>query len=431
MVEPTRESRIEERLAAAGLPALARLSWVEVDVGILEENARALRRLIGPDTLLGIVVKADGYGHGIEMAARAALAGGAGMLVVASFDEALVLRAAGLEARVLVLYAVPFDALGEAAARGIEVATPDAAATRAMLAAWRGVRARHPDLVLLTHLEIDTGMTRGGASPADASAVAAMLADEPGVELAGAWSHLASASDHDTSREQARTFETVRAAIEDTGIRVPMGHLAASGGLLGGTAPSHDLVRVGIAFYGEPPEGDGGGGRTGLVAAGLRPALTLKARPVRLEWIEPGTRVGYGGEWRAERRSRIATLALGYADGWARSSWPGAPALVRGKRVPLAGRVSMDGVMYDVTDVEGLTADDEFVLLGEQHGDRVTAVEVAAARRTNNYEVISTLGARLARIYRHGDRVVALRSLSGGLVQAAGPQTSRSGALAG
>lgn len=431
MVEPTRESRIEERLAAAGLPSLARLSWVEVDVGILEDNARALRRLIGPGTTLGIVVKADGYGHGIEVAARAALAGGAGVLVVASFDEALVLRAAGVEARILVLYAVPADSLAEAAVRGIDVPTPDTSATRAMLEAWRKIRARHPDLVLRTHLEIDTGMTRGGASPADASAVAAMLVNEPGVELVGAWSHLSSASDHDTSREQARTFETVRAAIEDTGIRVPMGHLAASGGLLGGTAPGHDLVRIGIAFYGEPPEGDGEGGSTGLAAAGLRPALALKARPVRLEWIEPGTRVGYGGEWRAERPSRIATLAVGYADGWARSSWPAAPALVRGQRVPLAGRVSMDGVMYDVTDVEGLNADDEFVLLGEQHGDRVTAVEVAAARRTNNYEVISTLGARLARIYGRGDRVVALRSLSGGLVEAPVSPTYRSGAPAG
>jgi alanine racemase len=274
-------------------------------------------------------------------------------------------------------------------------------------------------------------MTRGGASPDDASAVAAMLVNEPGVELAGAWSHLASSADHDTSREQARTFETVRAAIEDTGIRVPMGHLAASGGLLGGTAPSHDLVRVGIAFYGEPPEGDGGGGSTGLPEAGLRPALTLKARPVRLEWVEPGTRVGYGGEWRAERRSRIATLALGYADGWARSSWPGASALARGQRVPLAGRVSMDGVMYDVTDVEGLTADDELVLLGEQHGDRVTTVEIAAARRTNNYEVISTLGARLARVYRREGQMVAMRSLSGGLIEAPVSQTSRSGAPAG
>jgi alanine racemase len=409
---------IEERLAAAGLPSLARQSWVEVDVGALEDNARALRRQIGPGTTLGVVVKADGYGHGIEMAARAAVAGGAGMLVVATLDEALVLRAAGFDTRILVLYAIPPDRLVEAAELAIELSTPDPAATRPLLREWAEARRRRAGLALRVHLEIDTGMTRGGALPGDAAAVAGLLADAEGIELSGVWTHLAASGDAEVSLAQARAFEAARGAIEATGIRVPEHHIAASGGLLGGIVPTFDLVRIGIAFYGEPPEGEGPAGAAALDAAGLRPALTLKARPVRLEWVEPGTPAGYGGEWRAERRSRIATLALGYADGWARGSWPGLPALVQGRRVPLAGRVSMDGVMYDVTDVDGVTADDEFVLIGEQAGARITATEVGAFRRTNNYEVLAALGPRLARVYRQGDRIVALRSLSQGLVAA-------------
>ena len=415
---PGNRPPIEERLAAAGLPTLARQSWVEVDLDTLEDNARALRRLTGPETTLGVVVKADGYGHGIEMAARAAVAGGAGMLVVATLDEALVLRQAGFATRVLVLYAVPLDRLAEAAGHGIELSTPDAAATRPLLEAWAA--RRRPDLTLRVHLEIDTGMTRGGALPGDAATVARLLASADGVELSGVWTHLASSGDAETSLGQARAFEAARRSIEAAGIRIPERHLAASGGLLGGVVPTFDLVRIGIAFYGEPPEGEGPAGAAALDAAGLRPALSLRARPVRLEWIEPGTPAGYGGEWRAERRSRIATLALGYADGWARASWPGVPALVRGHRVPLAGRVSMDGVMYDVTDVEGITAADEFVLLGSQAGAGIPASEVGAARRTNNYEVLALLGSRLARVYTRGDRIVALRSLSQGLVIAGG-----------
>lgn len=416
--DPAHLPTIEERLAAAGLPSLARRSWVEVDVDVLADNARALGRRIGPDTALGIVVKADGYGHGIEMAARAALAGGAGMLVVATLDEALVLREAGFDTRILVLYAVPSDHLAAAARLGIELSTPDAAATNELLEAWALVRRERPDLALRVHLEIDTGMTRGGALPRDAAQVARLLADADGIDLSGVWTHLASSGDAETSRAQAEAFELARDAIEAAGIRATEHHLAASGGLLGGVVPTFDLVRIGIAFYGEPPEGEGPAGAVALETAGLRPALTLKARPVRLEWVEPGTPAGYGGEWRARRRSRIATLALGYADGWARASWPGAPALVRGQRVPLAGRVSMDGVMYDVTDVEGVTADDEFVLLGGQAGAAITPSEVGASRGTNNYEVISSLGARLARVYTSGDRVVGLRSLSQGLVLA-------------
>ena len=141
------------------------------------------------------------------------------------------------------------------------------------------------------------------------------------------------------------------------------------------------------------------------IASELRPALRVVARPVRLETVAAGSSVGYGGEWTAGRASRIATLPIGYADGWSRASWPGGVALAGGRRVPIAGRVSMDSVCVDVSDVEGMGMDDEVVLLGAQGDERITANEVAALRRTIPNEVLSSLGARLPRVFVGSDQV--------------------------
>ncbi len=174
------------------------------------------------------------------------------------------------------------------------------------------------------------------------------------------------------------------ALVAATGRPIPARHLATTEAVFTGSAPAYEMVRVGLGYYGELGLGVEPLPELAGLASELRPAMTVKARPIRVEALPAGATVGYGGEWRAERPSIIATLPIGYADGWTRSSWPGASALLRGRRVPLVGRVSMDSVCADVTDVavDGeVTLDEELVLLGAQGAARITPAELARLRR--------------------------------------------------
>jgi alanine racemase len=200
--------------------------------------------------------------------------------------------------------------------------------------------------------------------------------------------------DASTSGAQVERYEAALAAIELTGRPRPLRHIAATEGLFVGTAPAYDLVRIGLAFYGALGVDVVPSPAMASLAAELRAAMTVAACPVRLEEVPVGGGVGYGGEWTARRPSRIATLPIGYADGWSRSSWPGAEALVRGRRVPLVGRVSMDSVCADVTDVSGVSVEDTFVLLGAHGDERITATDLARVRGSIPNEVFCAFGPR-------------------------------------
>ena len=400
---------IEERLARAGLPPLPRLAWLEIDTGALTENFRAVRGLVPPSTGVAAVVKSDGYGHGIEVTARTFAAAGADLLCVATLDEGVLLRAAGVEGRICVLFAVPPPQVAEAAEARLELVAGDADALQETLSFWRSRRAAG-ELVL--HLEIETGLERAGVDPSQAAACARSIVETPAVRLAGIWSHLASSHDPATSGHQVERFEAAVAGLERAGLRVPPRHLAATGGLFA-ARPAYDLVRPGLALYGELPDRFPVAPPAAAAAAALRPAMALKARPLRLEEVPAGTAVGYGGLWRAERPSVVATLPVGYGDGWSRSYSPRASALVRGRRVPLVGSVAMDAIVADVTDVPGVSTADEFVLLGSQGDERITAGELARLRNTISWEVLSSMAWRLTRVYHAPAGPSGLRTLGG------------------
>jgi alanine racemase len=379
-------------------------AWADIDLDALTGNARLLRGVVPAATRLAVLVKANGYGHGTVMSARAALAGGADALVVAAFDEAIAVREAGIRAPVLVVYPVDPRALAEAAARDVAVSVSGLASARQLAAAWAKPTAGggHADpraRRLRVHVEVDSGMARGGARPEQVVASFEALEAAPGVAIEGLWSHLASGGDRAATTAQVEAFERAIGLVRASGRQVPPRHLTATEGLFTGNGPAYDMVRIGLAFYGEL--GTGVRPAPGLAgsASGLRPAMTVRARAVHLEPVPAGGSVGYGGEWTAGRDSVIATLPLGYSDGWARAYWPGGEVLVRGRRVPIAGRVSMDAISVDVTGVPGVGLDDEYVLLGAQGGERVTADELARLRHSISYEVISTLGPRIPRRY--------------------------------
>ncbi len=376
-------------------------AWVEVDLDALVHNAGVLRRALPDAARLAVLVKANGYGHGALMSARAALAGGADELVVATLGEGLALRDAGIDAPLLVAYPILPDGIAAAAAARLQVTISSRAGAAQQIAAWGDARAAGIAEQLLLHVEVDSGMGRGGVPPHALADVVAAIDAAPGAELAGIWSHLADGRDADVTAAQVARFDAAVATLAATGRLIPPRHVVATEGLFATAGATYEMVRIGLGFYGELGLGFEAAPALASAAAELRPALTLAANAVRVELVAAGAAVGYGGEWVASRASRIATLPIGYADGWARSSWPGASALVRGRRVPLVGRVSMDSVCADVTELDGdIGPGETFVLIGQQDAERITVDEVAALRGTIPNEVLSTLGPRLPRRYR-------------------------------
>jgi alanine racemase len=360
------------------------------------------------------VVKADAYGHGAVPVAEALERAGADGFSVATFDEAVELRGGGIKAPILVLYPAPAEFAGEAARLRVALTVGDERLLRRLLerVAAGHVGRRRP---LAIQLEVETGLGRGGLDPGRVVSAARRLRATPGVRLEGAWSHLAAPEDGPRTRAQTDRFERAVAALVQGGIRLPIRHLAASGGLLA-AVPPFEAVRPGLAIYGLVPDGFGRAEAQRGLGAALRPVMALRARPVRVAELPAGWGISYGPSFETRRPSRIATLPLGYGDGWSRALSNLAEAIVRGVRVPLVGTVAMDAVTADVTDVPGppVTVDEEFTLLGEQDGERIEAVDLARSRNTISWEVVTAMSRRLPRVYHAAAGPLGMRTLSTG-----------------
>jgi alanine racemase len=317
---------------------------------------------------------------------------------VADAAEAGRLRSDGYDGRIFVLYPVPPAILSTMARLRIDVTVGDVDEAEAI-----AQNLAPDDPTLAVHLEVDTGMTRGGVSPDAAVAAAAAIEAAKSVTLAGVWTHLAAPEDSVMADAQLALFDLVRAEITGAGIDVGIVHAAASGGLLACNTEDHALVRLGLALYGIHP-----GGGDPLPPA-VTPALAVKAHPIRIAEVPPGTSVGYAGTWTASTVSTIATLPIGYADGWSRASSPGTSVLVEGKRAPLVGRVSSDSLTVDVTGIVDVGPGSEFTLLGGDGYGEITADDIADVRRTISWEVLQQLGTRLARIYLSESVPIAIR----------------------
>jgi alanine racemase len=402
---------IETRLAEAGLPAIPRMAWLEIDLDALRGNLAVVRELAGPDVPVRPVVKADAYGHGAVPIARALEAAGADGFCVAAVDEALQLREGGVAAPILVLYPVPPQFAVEAAQRGIAVAVGDADGVAELA---RAAAAIDPARPLAVELEVETGLGRGGFAVTEVVAAARALSAAAGIALSGLWTHFQAVEDAATTTAQIERFEAAVRALAAAGITLPPRHAAASAGLLTGDVVAYDGVRPGLAIYGIVPDELGDSAALDGPAARLRPVMSLIARPVRVADLPAGWGISYGPTFRTARPSRIATLPLGYGDGWSRHLSNRASALVRGQRVPLVGNVAMDAVMADVTDVRGtpVDRDDEFVLLGASGEQRITAEALARERTTNTWEVVTGMARRVPRVYHAAARPVGLRTLT-------------------
>jgi alanine racemase len=368
-----------------------RAAWVEIDLAAVRENVAALARVAHPAAVMA-VVKADGYGHGAEPVARAALDAGATWLGVALVEEGVALREAGIDAPILVLSEPPADAAGAVVAHRLTPVVYTPAGIDALAKAVADVGGAQP---LAVHLKVDTGMHRVGAAPADAVDLARRVADRSQLVLAGVLTHLAVAdepTDPYTSEQLAR-FAVVLTDLEGAGLRPPVVHAANSAGLLAFPGAHFDLVRVGIAVYGIPPVPELAG------VAPLRPALALKARVSHVKLLDAGSRLSYGLRYRLDRPARIATVPIGYADGVPRNlAAVGGEVIVGGHRHRVAGTVTMDQLMVDVGD-DAVAVGDEVVLIGRQGETEVTAQEWAEWLGTIAYEIVCGIGPRAPRRY--------------------------------
>lgn len=367
----------------------ARLTWVEVDLEAIAQNVRRLRGIVGEQVAIMAVVKADGYGHGAIKVAYTALNNGADWLGVACLNEALALRAAGIEAPILILgYTPPWQAQ-QVVEHGIDATVfnlePAQALGRAAAALGRTARV---------HVKVDTGMGRLGLLPEDTVPFVEALAAVPGLAVQGIFTHFAMADSADRSHcnEQWRRFKGLLAELARRGLRPPLAHAANSAATLTMPEAHLDMVRVGVALYGLSPSADV------PCPPGFRPALAFKTQVSQVKTVPAGSCVSYGCTYRTARESRLAVIPVGYADGFRRAPQHWGEVLVRGRRAPIVGRVCMDQTIIDVTDIPGVRQGDEVVLIGSQGEERITADEVAARLGTINYEVVSEILARVPRV---------------------------------
>jgi alanine racemase len=373
-----------------------RPAHAEISASAIAHNVRAIKSVIG-DSAFCAVVKANGYGHGAELAAKSALVGGADMLAVAIIDEGIELRASGITAPILLLAEVPADTLTAALENSLTLTIGSLEGARAAVAVAESLGGRHR-----VHVKVDTGMHRMGVAPQHLEGVVDVLNQSAAIDLEGLYTHFSvadgsSAEDRAFTREQIAQFDEVVASLKQRGVEPRIVHAANSAGALGYPEARHTMVRVGLSLYGYLPEA---WLASALEASGERllPAMTLRARVVAVRRAAAGERPSYKRRRALDAAATIATVPFGYADGYPRRLFDaGAEVLINGKRYPLAGVVTMDMLVIDCGD-DAVAPGDEVVLLGRQGDEEITADEWAERAGTISWEILCGIGARVPRI---------------------------------
>ena len=375
---------------------ITRPAWADIDRGALRANARAIADRLG-STALCAVVKADGYGHGAVTAAVSFLEGGAEGLAVAIVDEGLELRQAEITAPILLLSEPPVEVMSAALSAVLTPTLTSLDGVAAAADAARAVGSVHP-----VHVKVDTGMHRMGVDPAGLAELLSAIANEEQLVLEGLYTHFAVADEAGDEAAaftmlQLERFDRAVAVAAGLGLHPPVLHAANSAGALGFPESRFSMVRCGIALYGESPSEATTARATTEAPLDLEPAMTIKAAVSAVRDLEAGERPSYGRRRPLSASGRVATVPIGYADGFPRALFDaGQEVLIKGRRHPLAGSVTMDQIVVDVGDTP-VEVGDEVVLLGRQGDERITAQEWAGHLGTITYEVLCGIGPRVPR----------------------------------
>lgn len=368
---------------------------VKIDLDVIQRNFDAVRQKAGVPVMA--VIKADAYGHGAIQVARL-LQDQCAFFGVSSMLEAMELRQAGLKTPILILGHTPPNAFPTAIREGIRPAIFHYEDALALSQA-----AQEAGLTAPFHFAVDTGMSRiGFQADEEAADVCARIAALPGLKAEGLFSHFATADCEDLtrSREQARRFDAFCQMLKVRGVEIPIRHLDNSAGLM--NFPSHyDMVRSGIVTYGMYPSGE-----VSQSLLPLEPALQWLSRVTHVKTLEPGREISYGGTFVTTRKTVVATVPVGYADGYRRSLSGRFYVLIRGKKAPILGRICMDQMMVDVTDIPGVQVEDKVVLVGKYGQEEITMEAISAAADSFNYEFVCGISRRVPRIYVSGGKTV-------------------------
>lgn len=368
-------------------------AWAEVNLDNIAHNVKEIRRITDKKAEIMGIVKADAYGHGVMEVTRTLLANGVTYLAVSMLDEAIQLRKAGIDVPILILsYTDPI--------RSDEIIENDvtqAVFSHELAEALSNAAVRLGKHAKI-HIKIDTGMGRVGFLPGySAVKDVVRIAKLPGIIVEGMFTHFSSADERDReyTNMQFERFMSVCTELNRTGIYIPIKHVANSAAIIQYPETHLDMVRPGVILYGMMPSDEVDG-----TEIDLRPAMTLKANITMVKDVEPGTSISYGRMFTTDRKTKIATVPIGYADGYTRLLSNKGHMLVHGKRVPVLGRICMDQCMVDISEIEeDVHVGDEVVIFGTQNGETVSVEELAGQIGTINYELVSIIGKRIPRVY--------------------------------
>lgn len=374
-------------------------AWAEISLDAIENNIRAIRSYVNPSVKILGVVKADAYGHGYIETARILLDNGADALAVACFDEAVQLRLCGIECPILILGHSSIDEAENLVKNDVMPTCFDYSLAEAMSDA-----AKKLNKCAKIHIKIDTGMGRVGYRYTDdpevnEKSIAEILriAALPHIEINGIFTHFSIADDDDDEYTylQFERFCTVCDRLREHGLEIPLRHCCNSAALIRFPQMHMDMVRPGIILYGLKPSEF-----VDCSALGIVPAMCLKAKITNLKSVETGASVSYGRRFVAERKSRIATIPIGYADGYSRMLSGRAQVIAGGKLCNIVGNICMDQCMIDVTDVNTIDIGDEVILFGKGDNIELPVESLAEKMGTINYEILCMIGKRIPRIYQ-------------------------------
>ncbi len=365
--------------------------WAEINIDALENNMKIIRKNTNPNAKVMAVVKADAYGHGAILCAKTLLSCGADWLGVATVPEGVQLRNAGIYAPILVLGAIPTEHMKDAVNFDIITAAfdYDNALELSKTAESMGKKAK-------VHIKIDTGMNRIGIQITDNSYIKKIRAIKnlPGLEVDGIFSHLScsDAADKSFTLKQIQLFESALNVLEDEGITFACRHIANSAAIFNYPQAHFDMVRAGIVCYGCIPSED-------THIEGLIPAMSFKCNVSFVKSIDKSDCVSYGATFKAKEKTDIATLTVGYADGYSRLLSDKAEVIIKGKRVKLVGRICMDQCMANVSLVNNIAVGDVATLFGKDGIETISVEEIAEKMGTINYEVLCMVSRRVLRLY--------------------------------
>lgn len=369
-----------------------RPAWAEIDLAAVSHNLKELRRIIRPDAKIMAVVKANAYGHGAVPVSRTVLKNGADYLGVAILSEVRQLREADINAPILILGYTPAEQVTDVIRLEAAQTVFDYAAAEAIsqVAVKLGKKAR-------IHVKVDTGLGRLGF-PADAGTAQEILRISrlPGVEVEGLFTHfsVAGSKNKDYTYWQYARFKELVTRLTDMGLDIPLKHAANSAAVIDLPDVHLDMVRVGVSIYGLYPSDEILKNKVKLM-----PALTWKAQVVQVKTVPAQSSISYGRTFITDKETKVATIPVGYADGYSRLLSNRACVIIHGQRVPVIGTVCMDQFMVDVSGAPDVRVGDEVILIGRQDSQQVTADELAELIGTINYEIVCMVGSRIPRIH--------------------------------